>query len=99
MPFVLTAILTKAGVAHVEARRWQYRIWDKEVRGLYVRVFPNGRKVYELSSDQGPMTLGHHPMLSPTSARKRAKALSRPVAIHEYRGEGGEKEKTLTNVT
>ena len=73
MPFVLTAMLTKAGVARVEVRRKQYRVWDKQVRDLCVRVFPSGRKVYELSSDHGPMTLGQHPMLSPTAARQRAR--------------------------
>ena len=80
MPFVLTSMLTKVGVSRVEVRPRQYRIWDKKFPGLYLRVFPSGRKVYELSSDHGHMMLGHHPMLSPTAARLRAKIVSKIVS-------------------
>lgn len=73
MPLLLTAALTKSGVDRVDVRAKQYRIWDKEVPDLYLRVFPNGRKVYELSADYGPITLGDHPTLSPTLARKMAR--------------------------
>jgi len=76
MPLLLIANLTKTGVSRIEPRRRQYRIWDKEVAGLYLRVFPSGRKVYELRSEHEPMTLGQHPLLSPTAARQRAKALT-----------------------
>jgi hypothetical protein len=74
MPFVLIATLTEAGVDQVDVRRRRYRIWDKEMRELCVCIFPNGRKIYELMSDHGRhMSLGHHPMITPAAARRRAR--------------------------
>jgi hypothetical protein len=72
MPTLLSAVLTKAGVARVEVRAREYFVWDKQVQGLCLRVLPSGRKVYELRARTRRLSLGAHPALSPREARKRA---------------------------
>jgi len=74
MPTLLTAVLTKAGVARVETRAREYVVWDEQVQGLCLRVLPTGRKIYELRARMGRLSLGVHPALSPREARKRARA-------------------------
>ena len=74
MPFLRTANLTKASVAHAVAQRLAYRVWDEKVPGLCLRILPTGRKIYELSSKGRHVPLGAHPDLSPREARRRAMA-------------------------
>ena len=74
MPILLSAVLTKAGVARAEVRPREYVVWDEQVQRLCLRVLPTGRKIYELRSRGRHLPLGVHPALSPKEARRRAKA-------------------------
>lgn len=55
------------------------RVWDSEVRGFFLRVYPTGRRVYALRYRQGAcqriLTIGTHGSpWTPDSARERARA-------------------------
>lgn len=64
------------------------RVWDTDVSGFFLRVYPSGRRVYAVKYRLGPLqkvhTLGvHGSPLNPESARLSAKAALRRVADGE----------------
>ena len=54
--------------------------WDSELRGFGVRVYPSGSKVYIVQTRAGGkagkrLTVGHHGVITPEEARRRAAAM------------------------
>ena len=72
-----TARITKRTVDQLQPSDREVYIWDTEVRGLGVRCYPSGRKMYILKTRHGRtqrlITLGQHGSPhTPESARKAA---------------------------
>ncbi len=65
----------------------RYVLWDEEVRGLGLRVFPSGRKsfvlLYRVDGRQRLMKLGSYGVFTVQDARKKAKALLYNVELHQ----------------
>lgn len=64
------------------------RVWDTDLKGFFVRVYPSGRRVYalkyRLGSLQRMFTIGvHGSPYAPEGAREAAEAALRRVAIGE----------------
>lgn len=64
------------------------RVWDTDLKGFFVRVYPSGRRVYALKYRLGPLqrifTIGlHGSPYTPETARDAAEAALRRVAERE----------------
>lgn len=64
------------------------RVWDTDLKGFFLRVYPTGRRVYALKYRLGPLqriyTLGvHGSPFTPEAAREAAEAALRRVAVGE----------------
>ena len=64
------------------------RLWDTDLKGFFLRVYPTGRRVYALKYRLGPLqriyTLGvHGSPFTPESARDAAENALRRVAVGE----------------
>jgi len=64
------------------------RVWDTDLKGFFLRVYPTGRRVYALKYRLGPLqriyTLGvHGSPFTPESARDAAENALRRVAAGE----------------
>lgn len=64
------------------------RVWDTDLKGFFLRVYPTGRRVYALKYRLGPVqriyTLGvHGSPFTPEAARDAAEAALRSVAVGE----------------
>lgn len=64
------------------------RVWDTDLKGFFLRVYPTGRRVYALKYRLGPLqriyTLGvHGSPFTPEAARDAAEAALRRVAVGE----------------
>jgi hypothetical protein len=69
--------LTKRSVDGLETREKDYLIWDSDVRGFGIRVFPTGKRSYLVQYRAGKrtrrLTLGQHGPLTTDEARSLAK--------------------------
>jgi integrase len=78
------AKLTKRAVDALEPGSPDYFVWDAELPGFGVRVWPSGRKVYVAQYRAGSRTrrvkIGRHGALTVEEARKQAKAILGDVA-------------------
>lgn len=89
--------LTKRSVDAMEIQDKDYLVWDADVTGFGVRVYPSGKKTYLIQYRAGRRTrrlsIGQHGVLTADQARREAKRLIGDVA----RGEdpSGEKQKRL----
>ena len=76
MPRRGTRTLTGRAVDALAASQRDVIVWDRELAGFGVRVYPSGRKVYVVQSRAGGrprrVTLGSHGEITATQARKRA---------------------------
>ena len=66
----------------------EVRLWDTDIKGFFLRVYPSGRRVYALKYRLGPsqriFTLGvHGSPLTPETARAAAEVALRKVAVGE----------------
>ncbi len=79
--------LTEKMVKALEVRAAQYQIFDEEVRGLALVVYPGGSKGFNLSyrvqGRQRRITIGRWPEWSVVAARERAKMLRREIDAGE----------------
>ncbi len=66
--------LTKRSVEGLELREKEYLVWDREISGFGVRVYPSGRKTYLVqyrsSGRTRRRTIGQHGILTAIEARK-----------------------------
>ncbi|UWQ53237.1 site-specific integrase [Leisingera caerulea] len=89
--------LTKRSVDAMETLDKDYLVWDADVTGFGVRVYPSGKKTYLIQYRAGRrtrrLTIGQHGVLTADQARREAKRLIGDVA----RGAdpSGEKQKRL----
>ncbi|MEP4246523.1 tyrosine-type recombinase/integrase [Tateyamaria sp.] len=69
--------LTKRTVEGLELKSDSYFIWDADVKGFGVRIYPSGKRSYVIQYRAGKrtrrMTLGQHGPLTTDDARKLAK--------------------------
>ncbi|UPH72718.1 integrase family protein [Abyssibius alkaniclasticus] len=76
--------LTKRNVEALESRANEYFVWDSEVAGFGVRVFPSGRKTYLVQYRVGRrtkrITIAQHGVLTSDEARKQARKLLGEIA-------------------
>ena len=76
MPRRSTVTLTGRAVDALTVSARDVIVWDRELAGFGVRVYPSGRKVYVVQSRAGGgprrVTLGTHGEITATQARKRA---------------------------
>src|SRR6056297_3594165 len=79
--------LTKRSVEALEIAEKDYPVWDSELPGFGVRVYPSGRKTYILQYRVGRRTrrttIGRHGVLTAEKARKEAQRLLGSVACGE----------------
>lgn len=89
--------LTKRSVEGLEPQAEDYPVWDRDVRGFGVRVFPSGRKSYIVQYRVGRrtrrFTIGQHGVLTAEEARTEARKLLGAVAKGE--DPSGEKQRRL----
>lgn len=66
----------KNNIENLEIKEKRYKAYSDELRGLYVEVFPSGRKAfrvrYKVNTISYTLTLGVSPFMFPTYAVKRA---------------------------
>ena len=78
------ANLTKRTIDALETQDHDFIVFDDEVKGFGVRVFPSGKKTYLAQYRAGGRTrrvkIGRHGVLTPDQARSRAKELMGAVA-------------------
>jgi len=78
------ATLTKRTIDALNPREHYFIVWDDEMPGFGVRVFPSGKKSYVVQYRKDGrsrrMTLGLHGKLTPDEARKLAKTYMGEVA-------------------
>lgn len=71
--------LTKRSVEGLEVAERDFLVWDRDMRGFGVRVYPSGKKTYLVQYRNGRrtrrVTIGQHGVLTAEEARNRAKAL------------------------
>lgn len=71
--------LTKRSVDALEIRDRDYLVWDRDVAGFGVRVYPSGKKTYLIQYRAGRRTrrytIGSHGVLTADQARAEAKRL------------------------
>ena len=76
MPRRSTLTLSGRAVDALAVSERDVIVWDRELAGFGVRVYPSGRKVYVVQSRAGGgprrVTLGTHGEITATQARKRA---------------------------
>jgi integrase len=76
--------LTKRSVEALEARETDYPVWDRDLAGFGVRIYPSGRKAYIVQYRNGRRTrrttIGTHGVLTADEARKQARRLLGDVA-------------------
>ncbi|MSU91531.1 tyrosine-type recombinase/integrase [Rhodobacteraceae bacterium 2CG4] len=76
--------LTKRTVEAVESRATDYLIWDRDMRGFGLRVYPSGKRTYLVQYRAGRrtrrITLGQHGVLTAEEARKLARQTLGEVA-------------------
>ncbi len=69
--------LTKRSVEGLPLKAESYIIWDGDVKGFGVRIYPSGKRSYVIQYRSGKrtrrMTLGQHGPLTTDEARKLAK--------------------------
>lgn len=78
------------------------RVWDTDLKGFFLRVYPSGRRVYALKYRLGPsqriFTIGvHGSPYTPEGARDAAEAALRRVAVGE--DPASEKQEARTALT
>ena len=73
----MNAKLTAKVVNNLETTGTRYRVWDTEIKGLHVRVSPQGKKTYALfyrhEGQQKDFLLGIHGTITADQARDLAK--------------------------
>lgn len=76
--------LTKRAVEGLAIEAKDYLVWDRDMRGFGVRVYPSGKKTYLIQYRAGRrtrrITIGQHGVLTADEARTRAKQLLGDVA-------------------
>ncbi|MBL4873051.1 MAG: tyrosine-type recombinase/integrase [Rhodobacteraceae bacterium] len=76
--------LTKRSVEGLELHEKEYLVWDREISGFGVRVYPSGRKTYlvqyRFSGRTKRRTIGQHGILTAIEARIEARKLLGEVA-------------------
>lgn len=76
--------LTKRSVESLAIKENEYLVWDCDMRGFGMRVYPSGKKAYLVQYRAGRrtrrITMGQHGVLTAEEARKRAKQLLGEVA-------------------
>lgn len=76
--------LTKRSVEGLELQKKEYLVWDREISGFGVRVYPSGRKTYLVqyrsSGRTRRRTIGQHGVLTAIEARDEARKLLGEVA-------------------
>ncbi|MYM55193.1 site-specific integrase [Thalassovita mangrovi] len=79
--------LTKRSVEGFEIEKQDYLVWDRDVRGFGVRVYPSGKKTYLVQYRAGRrtrrVTIGQHGVLTADEARGEARQLLAAVARGE----------------
>lgn len=65
----------KTNIENIEAKESRFKIYSDECKGLYVDVFPSGKKtyrvLYKLNYRNFHYTIGVHPEINPTFAIRR----------------------------
>lgn len=98
-----TARITKRVVEAAAAPvTGEARIWDGDIKGFFLRVYPTGRRVYALKYRQGTaqrvMTIGTHGSpWTPENARNRAREALE--AVHRGEDPAAEKRKAREALT
>lgn len=76
--------LTKRAVESLEAGEQDYLVWDSDMRGFGLRVYPSGKKTYLVQYRSARrtrrITIGQHGVLTAEEARKESKRLLGDVA-------------------
>ncbi len=76
--------LTKRTVDAAKAKDTEYFVWDDDLAGFGLRVFPSGKKSYVVQYRQHRrtrrMAIGPHGVFTPDEARKEAKGILGEVA-------------------
>ncbi|SDO97037.1 Site-specific recombinase XerD [Lutimaribacter pacificus] len=76
--------LTKRAVESLEAGERDYLVWDCDMRGFGLRVYPSGKKTYLVQYRSARrtrrVTIGQHGVLTAEEARKEARRLLGDVA-------------------
>ncbi|MCW8842187.1 MAG: site-specific integrase [Rhodobacteraceae bacterium] len=76
--------LTKRSVEGFTVEAKDYLVWDRDVRGFGVRIYPSGKKTYLVQYRAGRrtrrVTIGQHGVLTTDEARREAKQLLASVA-------------------
>ncbi|PCJ74358.1 MAG: integrase [Rhodobacteraceae bacterium] len=76
--------LTKRSVEGLELQEKEYLVWDREISGFGVRIYPSGRKTYlvqyRASGRTRRRTIGQHGVLTAIEARDEARKLLGEVA-------------------
>ncbi|WP_322867739.1 tyrosine-type recombinase/integrase [Aquicoccus sp. G2-2] len=76
--------LTKRTVEGFEIRASDYLVWDRDMRGFGIRIYPSGKKTYLVQYRSGRrtrrITIGQHGVLTAEEARHSAKRLLGDVA-------------------
>ncbi|WP_171174910.1 site-specific integrase [Ruegeria sp. HKCCD8929] len=76
--------LTKRAVEGLAIEAKEYLVWDRDMRGFGLRVYPSGKKTYLIQYRVGRrtrrITIGQHGVLTAEEARTRAKQLLGDVA-------------------
>ena len=94
--------LTKRAVESTEAdSKKRIEIWDTEVTGFYVRVYPTGKKTYFLQfrnkdRESRKIKIGVHGTITTELAREKAIKLSLSISAGEDPSKTVTKEKTYT---
>ena len=76
--------LTKRSVDALEVREKDYLVWDADIRGFGVRVYPSGKKTYLVQYRNGRrtrrITIGQHGVLTAEEGRTLAKKVLGDIA-------------------
>ena len=98
--------LTKSVVDRAEPRERAYALFDSQIKGLELRVYPSGVKTFCLSYREPPggraarkkrLTIGRYGTIAPDQARRLA--LDALAAIHEGRDPQSEKVRARGALT
>ena len=76
--------LSKRAVEELEVKASDYFVWDDDLHGFGVRIWPSGQRTYVVQYRAGKRTrrvkIGHHGALTPAEARAEAKGILGDVA-------------------